>query len=365
MPVATKVEAVVRRIPMRTVQRMGTGRLEGFIENVFVRIIGTNGESGYGEAAPWSIFCEETPIGIKHTIEQQLAPIINGRNLWDWRRIRSDIDDLVLGCAYSKAAVEMAIFDLLAKECGVPLYRFIGGGIRKSVQLSYSLSAQSLDDELTIVSRLSESGYRIFKLKVGVLNPNEDALRMRQIRSAFPDVELRLDFNENGSVVSLHQLLPTIEECGITVLEQPFPAGSFSAEKWLSQRFSGILLADESCRSLTDLVSIVRTGHFQAISLKIQKLGGISKTLEAATIAHAHGLLSYCGGTSDTALAASVAVSVGVSIGNVLEGCDLYFPFEVIENPPELRLPDRRFGELFPSSDIGIGTNLPSDWFDG
>lgn len=344
-------------------QKMGKGSLSSTIENVFVRIEKDDGLVGYGEASPWSIFCAESPEDICNTINKYIAPILVGKNPIEWRKIGLEIDSFLLGREYAKSAVEMGLFDLIGKEFNIPLHDVLGGAVRDSLKLSYSVSEQNIQKELEIIRKLVEKEYSIFKVKVGVLDPSQDAKRLLAIRQNFKNIELRLDFNELGTVYCMRELLPVIKDCNISIIEQPFRAGDENSLLWLSKQFSGIIMADESCRGIRDLYEISQGRCFQAISLKIQKLGGISKTLDIYSVANTYGLACYCGGTSDTGLAALASFEVALCLPNLLSGCDLYFPLEILKN--EITIPQMTIknGTIRPNNRPGIGVNLPEEWF--
>ena len=358
------IRAITRKIPLTRKQKMGSGELSTYTENVFVRIETDDGLVGYGECGPWPIFAAEHPTGIVDSIENELAPLVIGMEPHQWRRLRFLWDRAFLGREYGKSAIEMAIFDLIGKQAKLPLHDLLGGAVRECIKLSYSVSAQNIKQELEYIGPLvEEKAYSILKVKLGILLPEADAERLLEIRKNFPYVEMRVDFNEQGTVHAISQLLPVIKECNVTLIEQPFHANDINSLYWLANRFDGVLMADESCRNNKDLVNITQNHLFQAISLKIHKLGGISKTLDLYTAASAHGLAGYCGGTSDTGLATYANIGLCLCIPHLIDGCDLYFPLEIlteeVTDPPILV----RDGAIWPTNQPGIGVNLPDAWF--
>ncbi|NEQ81033.1 MAG: hypothetical protein F6K26_12505 [Moorea sp. SIO2I5] len=358
-----EVRTTKRKIPLHYNQRMGSGELSAYTENVFVRIETTDGLVGYGEAGPWAIFCAESPTSIVASIEEELAPLIVGMEPHQWRPMRLAIDRAFLGRDYAKSAIEMAIFDLIGKQFDLPLHDVLGGAVRDCIKLSYSVSDQTINTELEKIGSLVEKGYAIFKVKSGILPPEGDAERLLAIRRSFPEIEIRLDFNEQGSVQKLSKLLPAIREIGASVIEQPFPAGDVNSLVWFSHHFDGILMADESCRNQKDLVAIAQDHLFQALSLKIHKMGGISKTLDLYSAASTHGLKGYCGGTSDTGLATYAVIELCLCLPQLLEGCDLYFPLEILATEITEPLIKVHEGAIWPTNLSGIGVNIPDEWF--
>src|SRR6185436_10695632 len=153
-------------IPVRRPHKMSFTTLE-MVNFVFVRLETSDGYVGWGEAAclggpTWS---EESAESVAATIERYIAPWLVGRDPTAIEALRIEMARRVQGNPFARAAVEMALWDWNGRALGVPVHRLLGGKVRESVPLSWSLAVTSGDAEVAEARELVARGHRIFKIK--------------------------------------------------------------------------------------------------------------------------------------------------------------------------------------------------------
>jgi L-alanine-DL-glutamate epimerase-like enolase superfamily enzyme len=362
--IISEVRSIIRHLPLREEQSMGGGHLRGEIQNVFVRITTNDGTQGYGEASSWTIFTDEIPAGIKGVIDHYLAPLLLGCSPLDINMLLQKMDRAILGNPHAKSAVEMALWDLAGKILHVPAVVLWGGPLRSSLGLSYSVSAQDLAKEReSICSRYNE-GYRIFKLKVGVLDWQTDLKRLDQLATLYPDISIRLDFNCLGDPLTIHHFLQAARAYRIDYLEQPFQVGNTQALTRLRQITPIPISIDESCASVADLQALCQQQMGDIVSLKVGKIGGLTTARVMGAIAAAWGIQCYAGALSETRLATTAALHAMLTLPTLIDGCDYYFSLVTLADDAIHGGFIVQNGRVSLPPDPGLGVEVPESWFE-
>jgi L-alanine-DL-glutamate epimerase-like enolase superfamily enzyme len=341
---------------------MGVGRLSGTSVNVFLRLSFDNGIHGYGEVAPWAVTQDYSTDEIETCIRERVLPICYGRDAREPETLLSPLDSIE-GYSIVKAGIEMAAYDALGRHLQKPLYELLGGKKRDFIQLSYSVSLQDLDAELVELRHCYAEGYRIFKVKTGLLDLDSDIERLREFKEKFPKAELRVDFNELADPATFPQYFTKLRELGITFIEQPFKRGEDDKLKDFTSG-DALFVADESCKSVGDLQQIIEQRIYGAASVKLAKIGGFRNVNTLLDRGRGVGVIGYAGGRSESVLGVTAAVHFFCTRADMLEGCDFYFPYKIIEPQPLTGGTKPEDGRLYPPDLPGIGCSAPDEWFD-
>lgn len=343
-------------------QKMGVGELLDTSVNVFLRLSFDNGVNGYGEVAPWAVTQDYSTEEIETCFHEQVLPICSGRDALDPEGIMAALDS-VAGYSGLKTGIEMALYDALGQHLQKPLYELLGGKKRDFIRLSYSVSLQELKAELDELRKCYAEGYRIFKVKTGLQSLESDLERLRTFKRNFPEAELRVDFNELADATTFSEFFLKLRELGITFIEQPFKRGQDAALNDFAGR-GALFVADESCKSFADLQQIIEQKIYGGVSLKLAKIGGFRKVNSLLNVGPGANVLGYPGGTSESVLGVTAAVHFFCTKTHLLEGCDFYFPYKIIEPQPLKGGTKPENGKLFPPDLPGIGCSPPDEWFD-
>jgi L-alanine-DL-glutamate epimerase-like enolase superfamily enzyme len=138
------------------------------------------------------------------------------------------------------------------------------------------------------------------------LGADDDVERIQAVRRAAPAARLIVEANEGWNEAQLSAFMPALIDCRVQLIEQPLPA---DADDALARLASPIpICADESCRTLADLDRL--DGKYQAISIKLDKVGGLTESLALAAEAKRRGLRIMVGGAISTSLGIAPALLV-------------------------------------------------------
>jgi muconate cycloisomerase len=333
------LRVVVADIPVRRPHHMSFTTLE-VVNLVFVRLETREGHVGWGEAAclggpTWS---EESAESIAATIERYLAPWMIGRDATRIESLRGEMSRRVQGNPFARAAVEMALWDVNGRALGVPVTRLLGGRVRESVPLSWSLAVTDPDAEVGEARDLVARGHRIFKIKTAAHPVARDVERIRRLRDAVgPDVALRVDANQGWDRATALQAIRRMEPSGLDFVEQPVPRWDLEGLAHVAKSVTVPIMADESCFTPQDALAIARLGGVSILGLKLTKSAGILGALAIARVAEAAGLGAYVGCMIETSLGTAAYLAVAVTAPPVTWGCELFGPLllagDVVRQP--------------------------------
>ncbi|MEY4266596.1 MAG: hypothetical protein RIS90_1131 [Pseudomonadota bacterium] len=247
------------------------------------------GHTGRAEAAGVD-YDGETP----HTMAGQIAGVLD--------QLHDDISGAellqLLPAGGARNALDCALWDLRAKQSGVPAWRRAGLAGLKAVVTAYTIG---LGDEATTRRKLRAARqYPLLKLKVDARR-HVDIVRMA--REEHPQARLMVDANQAWSRPLLLELLPALEALGVELVEQPLPRGQDAELDGLASPIP--LAADESCTDGSSLAHLA--GRYQYITIKLDKCGGLTEALAMADAAEQRGLGLMVGNMCGTSLAMAPA----------------------------------------------------------
>jgi muconate cycloisomerase len=218
------------------------------------------------------------------------------------------------------AALDTALWDLLAKQAGLPLYRLLGLP-RESVPTSVTIGINPPEVTAERVPRLlSETGAKYLKIKLGSPQGRDhdwEHFRAAADAAAPFGAILRVDANGGWTVEETRTMSRRLAEHGVEYIEQPLPAGQ---EEDLPAVFAGRALpiyVDESCRFARDIPAWAHA--VDGVNLKLMKCGGLTEALRIVATARAFGLKTMIGCMSES----SVAIAAGAAIGALFDSIDL------------------------------------------
>lgn len=317
--------------------------------NLFVRI--TDGtHTGIGEAAPGAGYDDSlAPLA-----ESQLGSLFasgelpaNANPFTTYRLLReTEVATPAI------AAVDTALWDLLAKQANVPLHRLLGLPCHVApTSVTVGLNPPEVTRERTR-ELLERTGGRSLKVKLGSPQgiDHDQAHFVAALEAATPfGVKIRVDANGGWSVEDAQRMIGWLADRGVDYIEQPLVQGNEDGLPHL-QPSPLPIFADESCRFSSDIPKWA--SHVQGINLKLMKCGGITEALRIAAVARAHGLQTMIGCMGES----SVAIAAGTAIGALFDYLDLDSHLNLNPDPARgLRWED---GCVVPSESPGHGAEL-------
>jgi muconate cycloisomerase len=331
---------------------------------VIVELRLANGVEGVGEAATlggprWS---EESVESIKATIDAYLAPALIGApaNRFEAARIR--MDEAAKRNNAAKAAIESALFDAVGKTLGVPAVQLLGGAVRESVPVLWTLAsgdpAQEIEEaEKKLAARLHDT----FKVKIGARPPEADIARLRRLAGALAGrASLIVDANQAWDETTALRCLPVLAELGVRLVEQPLPAWNLAGMARLRGRSTVPLMADECVFSTHDMLEVARVGAADVVSLKLVKHGGLLATRDVAAVAEAAGIGLYGGCLLESSIGAAAHLQVFAGLRELAWGCEHFGPQILVDDLVEEPLRFADFRIHLPAGP-GLGVTLDGD----
>jgi len=298
---------------------------------VIVQVRLGNGVEGIGEAATlggprWS---EESVEGIKATVDTYLAPAVMGRraDLIEAAGVQMDLAAKRNNAA--KAAIETALFDALGRTLGLPVTTLLGGAMRDRVPVLWTLASGDPVQEAEEAGRKLEARlHRVFKVKIGALEPAADMARMRHLAQALEGrAELIVDANQAWDETVSARCLPQLNEMGVRLVEQPVPAWNLPAMARLRARpGTPPLLADECVFTVHDMLAVGCAGAADAVSLKLVKHGGLLGLKRVAAVAEAAGIALYGGCLLESSVGAAAHLQAFATLRELAWGCEHFGP---------------------------------------
>ena len=324
-----EIEATIVDVP--TVRKHKLSSLSVTAQSyTIVQLRLANGVTGIGEAATlggprWS---EESVESIKETIDAYLKPALIGLPADRFVAARLRMDEAAKRNNAAKGAIESALFDAVGKTLGIPAVQLLGGVVRDSVPVLWTLASgdpvQEIEEaERKIAARLHNS----FKVKIGAQAPEADMARMRRLAGALEGrAKLIVDANQAWDETTALRCLPILAELGIALVEQPLPAWNIPGMARLRASSTVPLMADECVFSTHDMLDVVRAGAADVVSLKLVKHGGLLATRDVAAVARAGGIGLYGGCLLESSIGAAAHLQVFAGLDNLEWGCEHFGP---------------------------------------
>jgi o-succinylbenzoate synthase len=285
---------------------------------ILVAIEAEDGTVGYGEAPPTAVITGDTKESIDAAIRYFIGPQIMGLSLDEWPFLMQKLHGAIVRNTSAKAAVDMALYDLKAKLISQPLYTLLDGTPRK-IQTDCTISINSAEEMVRDVQLAEHKGFEILKIKIGK-NAEEDYKRLKAISEVIKSTtRLRLDANQGWTREEAVAVIQRIERLPLTIelIEQPVHALDFEGMKYVKDRITLPLLADESVFSPEDAKRIIEMGAADLINIKLMKSGGIYKALEINQIAEENGIPCMIGCMLETTVGVSAAGHLAAATKNM------------------------------------------------
>jgi L-alanine-DL-glutamate epimerase-like enolase superfamily enzyme len=373
-----RIETIPIRVPIKPelAIRGGRGLSHSVSPFLIVRVHTDDGLVGVGEVSCTPRWSGEDQVTAAHFINQYFAPLLVGETVDDIGRLSATFSAVVAANYFTKAAVEMALWDLIGKSQGKPVWEIAairgqGAGSRKpasavnSVATKWSVSGVEPDKAAGIAQWAVTKGFTKMKVKVGI-DPAGDLARVEAVRSAVgPNINLGVD--ANGGWQSPQVAIVTIqrlhEKCQIYFAEQPVRAGDPDSLAEVRRNVPVPIIADESVYTLDDAKALARAEAADVFSIYIGKAGGIGPALEIAEFAASAGIKCTIGSNLELGAGSAAMIHFALSapaIDDQTYPCDiigpLFYEDDILVEP--LRIEG---GSARPHDRPGLGIELDND----
>ncbi|MCZ2344006.1 MAG: hypothetical protein LC104_19750 [Bacteroidales bacterium] len=330
---------------------------------VIVRVHTDEGIVGLGEATISALWSGETQGGAMALIQHYLEPVVVGLDPRDITAVRRAMDFKAKVNPFTKAAIEMACWDIAGKAVGLPVYQLLGGKVRDQIRIKLVLWATEIPPVLAMAERFLNQGVTCLKVKTG-LGPEGDITRVRAVRKfAGPDMPITIDSNTGWTVSQARYCLHQLRDINLLLAEQPIMPGDPEALADVRRDAPCPIMADESVFTLTDAWQVASHRAADILSLYPGKHGGIQATGEIVAVARAAGLRCAIGSNLELGVGTAAMLHVAAAFPEIDSDTfpadtigPLYHEGDLITNPLDLGPPYARV-----PTGPGLGVELDED----
>lgn len=285
------------------------------------------GVTGYGEAS--------MPPYLGQTVESVTA-FLKKVNLeqfddpFELEDILGYVDSISPGDTAAKAAVDIALHDLVGKLMGIPWYKIWGWNKEKAPSTTFTIGIDT-PDVVREKTKEVAGRFNILKVKLGRDNDKEMISAIRSVS----DLPIAIDANQGWKDRRYAlDMIHWLKEQGIVMIEQPMPKEQLDDIAWVTQQSPLPVFADESLQRLGDVAAL--KGAFTGINIKLMKCTGMREAWKMITLARALDMKVMVGCMTETSCAVSAAAQLSPAVdfadldGNLLISNDRFKGMEVV-----------------------------------
>ena len=292
-----RMELRVVRLPLVRFFETSFGRIDD--RTFLVVTVEDDGAIGYAEcvADAHPYYSAETTATAWHIIRDFIAPIVLGRPFAHPREIFDSLA-VIRGHNMAKAAVEMAAWDLFARQLGLPLSSVLGGR-RSHVESGVSIGIQpTIDNLLNRIEAELGDGYRRVKIKI---KPGWDLEPVERIRGAFGDIPLMVDANAAYRLTDARHL-QSLDAFSLMMIEQPLEYDDVRDHAALQRQLQTPICLDESLHSVRSAAEAIELGACRIINIKPGRVGGHQQSILLHDLAADHDIPVWHGGMLESGI---------------------------------------------------------------
>lgn len=295
-----------------------------------------DGVTGYGEAS--------MPQYLGQTVQSvtaflQKVDLSQFNDPFQLEDILAYVDSLSHGDTAAKAAVDIALHDLVGKLLGAPWYKIWGLNKDKAPSTTFTIGIDTAD-VVKQKTRECANQFNILKVKLGRENDKEMIETIRSVT----DLPIAVDINQGwkDKEKAIDEIF-WLKEHGIVMVEQPMPKELRDDIAWLTEKSPLPIFADEAIQRLKDIKNVA--GAYSGINIKLMKCTGMHEAWKMLNYARAIGMKVMVGCMTETSCAVSAAAQLSPAVdfadldGNLLISNDRFKGMEVVKG--KITLPDR------------------------
>jgi len=335
----THIQPICLSLPLRKPMRMA-GRVYERLETVLVRLETEGRHAGWGEASAAPQLTGETVPGIVAAVGL-LADAVIGMDVRDLGRVSAALAAALAANPAAKAAVEVAAYDALGRNSGLPLHALLGGRKAGEFQCLHLLGAGDPAQDLAEARLKVGEGFAALKYKVANGDVAQEAETLvalrRQLGSA---IMLGADANGGWSRSQAARFLSLARDSAADFIEQPVEPEDYEGMVQVARASALPIGADEAIHSIADMRRLIESGGARGGSFKIMKLAGLTRCLDACRLTHAlGGEINLSGKVGETSVANAATLAIASAWGRPSWGLSLtngYLASDPVHRPIEI-----------------------------
>jgi L-alanine-DL-glutamate epimerase-like enolase superfamily enzyme len=332
------------------------------IPTVLLRITTTNGQTGWGEATPDPNVTGETYHSTIAVLEHDLAPAVIGLDARDREGIVRAMNARIDAVPAAKAAIDIAVHDLVAKAAGLPLWALLGGRSKPHLTISRVVSIKAPDQMASDAQQHVRDGFETVKLKVGdAANWRLDVARVAAVRAALgPEIGIKIDVNQGWktpgiAIPAIRQILASNPD----YIEQPVDQHDIAALAEVRRATGAPIMADEAVHGVREMARVVELRAADLVNIKLMKTGGLVNAMRVNAIAEAAGIAGQVGTMVESSIASAAGLHFAMAHANI-KTVEMGGPLMIADDIGNLRTCYNR-NRITLSDAPGLGVELDVD----
>jgi o-succinylbenzoate synthase len=330
-------------------------------ESIIV-IIKTDRYTGFGECSPYMSINGES-IDTCFIVAQYLAKILKGKNALDIKECIQAMNKVIYANHSIKSAFDMALYDIVAQNAGLPLYKYLGGQNNKTLVTDYTVSLGTAGKMAEDAAKYRQQGFPVIKVKLGE-STHKDAERIHLIREAIGyEIPLRIDANQGWDIKTAIATLKELERYNIQHCEEPIPRWDFMRLRKVRKKSPIPIMADESCCDHHDAKRLIDLKACDMLNIKLGKSGGIFDALKIISLAEKAKMKMQVGAFMESRLGMTAFAHLALCSDDI-EHCDFDTPLMFVEDPVSGGLTYHANGVVKVPETAGLGAQIAEDYLD-
>jgi L-alanine-DL-glutamate epimerase-like enolase superfamily enzyme len=326
----SQIETIPLLVPVREDRMIQGSRGAHAVSPFAVVVIRTDeGLEGLGEVSCTPRWSGEDAWTAAHVVDRYVAPWLVGQDPLRIHAITAEMGERLHGHHFTKAGIEMALWDLLGKSAGLPVHQLLGGPTKDEIRTKFSIGGGSPERVGELAAWAASAGFEVMKVKVGSRD-GTDLRRYLAAREAVGDaVAIGVDANGGWDFPTARRIAAQLVDHGVAFVEQPLPPADAQGAAELRRQLGVPLVADDAIGTPEQAAAVVDAGAADVLSLYVGMAGGIAPARRIAELAVAHGLGWMIGSNLELGIGMAAHTHVAASVPGLADG---YIPCDIISS---------------------------------